>query len=62
MKIDILKFIKFEELSATERERLKKRLQARKDLLNEALKVVDDGLKKLAAAPPKAAKAPKRKK
>jgi hypothetical protein len=61
MKIDILKFIKFEELSAAERERLKKRLQTRKDMLNEALKVVDESLKKLEAAP-KAATAAKRKK
>jgi hypothetical protein len=61
MKIDILRFIKFEELSDAERERLRKRLQARKDLLNEALQVVDNGLKQLAAAP-KAAKAAKRKK
>jgi len=59
MKIDILKFIKFEELSTTERERLRKRLQARKDLLNEALKVVEESLKKIDEAPKAAKKAPK---
>jgi hypothetical protein len=51
MKIDILKFIKVEELSAAEREQLRKRLQARRDLLTEAMEVVDAGLKRLDEAP-----------
>ena len=58
--VDVLKYLKFDELTDQQRARLKARFLRRKKGLQAALKTVDEGLKALAKKP-KAKKAAKRK-
>jgi len=57
-RYDISRFIKLDELTPKQKRELRKRFQRRREALEEALRVVNRGLKELAGAKPK--KAPKK--